>query len=93
MAAKQGLQMGSFDLACAKVAALPLSSVFLTARELFLGVAETIVASHADFLRGWSRVPTPRTEYEGLWVCSKRGLDKLRASEPCESPVKKRKHK
>ena len=25
MAAKQGMQMGSFDLACAKVAALPLS--------------------------------------------------------------------
>ena len=54
---------------------------------------ETIVASHADFLRGWSRVPAPRTEYEGLWACSKRGLDKLRASEPCESPVKKKKEK
>ena len=66
------------------------ATVFLTARELFLGVAETIVASHADVLRGSSRVPAPRTEYEGLlWVCSKRGLDKLRASEPCESPVKK----
>ena len=30
MAAKQGLQMGSFDLACAKVAALPL---FFSLRE------------------------------------------------------------
>ena len=66
------------------------ATVFLTARELFLGVAETIVASHADVLRGSSRVPAPRTEYEGLWVCSKRGLDKLRASEQCESPVKKK---
>ena len=47
------------------------ATVFLTARELFLGVAETIVASHADVLGGSSRVPAPRTEYEGLWVCSK----------------------
>ena len=47
------------------------ATAFLTARELFLGVAEIIVASHADVLRGSSRVPVPRTEYEGLWVCSK----------------------
>ena len=47
------------------------ATAFLTARELFLGVAETIVASHADVLRGSSRVPAPRTEYEGFWVCSK----------------------
>ena len=47
------------------------ATAFLTARELFLAVAEIIVASHADVLRGSSRVPAPRTEYEGLWVCSK----------------------
>ena len=47
------------------------ATAFLTARELFLGVAKIIVASHADVLRGSSRVSAPRKEYEGLWVCSK----------------------
>ena len=60
--------------ATATISVKPLcnsATVFLTTRELFLGVAETIVASHADVLGGSSRVPAPRTEYEGLWVCSK----------------------
>ena len=57
--------------ATARISVKPLchsAPVFLTTREFFLGVAETIVASHADVLRGSSRVPAPRTEYEGLSV-------------------------
>ena len=52
--------------ATAKISLKPLcnsTAVFLTARELFLGVAETIVASHVNVLRCSSRVPAPRTEY------------------------------
>ena len=50
--------------ATATISVKPLcnsATVFLTARELFL----------SDVLGGSSRVPAPRTEYEGLWVCSK----------------------